>query len=347
MRKTTITHYALRVMKLRLLSTAAVQKALPMAQAIAGMKEAFAQLSLGQAEVPLRGRVDVRGFSSNLSRGTTLVMPAHLQRSQALAVKIVSVFQGNPALNLPLIHGLVLVLKAETGEPLALLEGGSLTAIRTGAGSGAATDLLARPDAATVAIIGSGVQARTQLEAVCTVRTITEVRVYSPDRDHAAAFAAEMAGVGPIPQQVVVADSAATAVTNADIICAATTSASPVFPGSQLKPGAHVNGVGSYTPTMQEVDADTIRRARVVVDSRSAVLAEAGDLIIPIQQGLIDESHIHAEVGEVVMGLKNGRSHPDQITYFKSVGVAVQDAIAGQIAYANAQAHDLGTVVEL
>ncbi len=334
-------------MKLRLLSAADVQKALPVAQAVAGMKEAFAQLSIGQAAVPLRSRVEVRAFSSNLARGTTLVMPAHLQRSQALAVKIVSVFPHNPALDLPLIHGLVLVLDAATGRPLALLEGGSLTAIRTGAGSGAATDLLARPDANVVAIIGSGVQARTQLEAVCTVRTITEVRVYSPDQDHAAAFATEMAGVGPVPDRIVVADSADTAVTDADIICAATTSDKPVFPGHLLKPGAHVNGVGSYTPTMQEVDSETIRRSLVVVDSKTAVLAEAGDLIIPIEQGLIDESHIHAEVGELVLGLKNGRTHPDQITYFKSVGVAVQDAIAGQIAYANALQHELGTVVEM
>jgi ornithine cyclodeaminase/alanine dehydrogenase-like protein (mu-crystallin family) len=333
--------------KLRILSAADVKKALPMAQAIEGMKEAFAQLSIGQAEVPLRSRVEVKAFSSNLSRGTTLVMPAHLQRSQALAVKIVSVFPHNPALNLPLIHGLVLVLDAETGRPLALLEGGVLTAVRTGAGSGAATDLLARPDAAVVAIIGSGVQARTQLEAVCTVRSIEEVRVYSIDDDHAAAFAADMAGLGPIPDRILVADSAETAVTGADIICAATTSATPVFHGSALKPGAHVNGVGSYTPAMQEVDGDTIRRSLVVVDSRSAVLAEAGDLIIPIQQGLIDESHIHAELGEIVLGVKNGRSSPDQITYFKSVGVAVQDASAGQIAYANALKYELGTVVEL
>jgi ornithine cyclodeaminase/alanine dehydrogenase-like protein (mu-crystallin family) len=345
-----VTHHVSRFtlpMKLRILSAADVKKALPMTQAIEGMKEAFAQLSIGQAEVPLRSRVEVRAFSSNLSRGTTLVMPAHLQRSQALAVKIVSVFPHNPALDLPLIHGLVLVLDAESGQPLALLEGGELTAVRTGAGSGAATDLLTRSDAAVVAIIGSGVQARTQLEAVCTVRPIEEVRVYSPDQDHAAAFAVDMAGVGPIPDRMVVVDSAATAVTDADIICAATTSDTPVFPGSKLKPGAHVNGVGSYTPTMQEVDSDTIRRALVVVDARSAVLAEAGDLIIPIEQGLIDESHIHAELGEIVLGMKNGRTDPDQITYFKSVGVAVQDAIAGQIAYANALKHDLGTVVEL
>jgi alanine dehydrogenase len=179
------------------------------------------------------------------------------------------------------------------------------------------------------------------------VRSIREVRVYSPTTAHAQAFATEMAGVGPIPQQIIVVDSAATAVTGADIICAATTSATPVFAGDRLKPGAHVNGVGSYTPAMQEVDSETIRRALVIVDSKPAVLAEAGDLIIPLQQGLIDESHIHAELGELVLGLKNGRTASDQITYFKSVGVAVQDASAGHIAYANALTHHLGTVVEL
>lgn len=329
-------------MELRVLSAHDVRRALPMAAAIAGMKEAFAQLSTQQAVTPLRARVPVVA-----RQATTLVMPAYLQQSDDLAVKVVSVFPQNAQRGEPTIYAMVLVLDAETGRPLALLEGGVLTAIRTGAGAGAATDLLARPDAAVVAILGSGVQARTQLEAVCTVRDIREVRVYSPTNAHAVQFARELKGQGPIPHQIRIMSHADTAVQGADIICAATTSRTPVFSAAAVKPGAHINGVGSFTPQMQEIDADTVRQALVVVDERSAALAEAGDLIVPLEAGLITHDHIHAELGELVAGLRPGRTNSTQITFFKSVGVAVQDAIAGQIALQNARAQDLGTVVAL
>jgi ornithine cyclodeaminase len=329
-------------MELRILTAAEVKQALPMAEAIAAMKSAYAQLSSGQAVMPLRAHMDIAPH-----QGTTLVMPAYLPQDDALAVKVVSVFPQNVARGERVIYGLVLVLAAETGRPSALLEGATLTAIRTGAGSGAATDLLARPDAAVVAIFGSGVQARTQLEAVCTVRTIQEVRVYSPTVERAELFAAEMAGVGPIPNNVRVVTDAETAVHEADIICAATTSRTPVFDGRALKPGAHINAVGSFLPTMQEVDAATVQQSLIVVDSREAALAEAGDLIIPMQQGIITADHIHAELGEIVAGLKSGRTNSQQITLFKSVGTAVQDAAAGRVALLNAERLGLGTAVSL
>jgi ornithine cyclodeaminase len=329
-------------MKIRILSAQDVRQALPMAEAITGMKQAFAQLSTGQAVVPLRGRVDVAP-----QQGTTLVMPAYLAQSGDLAVKVVSVFPQNSERHEPIIYAAVLVLDAETGRPLALMEGGALTAIRTGAGSGAATDLLARPDASVVAILGSGVQARTQLEAVCTVRKIREVRVYSPTHEHAVAFAREMRGHGPIPGLIRIMSNVETAVRGADIICAATSSSKPVCKSQDISPGTHINGVGSYTPAMQEIDAETVKRALVVVDSREAAWEEAGDLIVPLQAGLITEAHIHAELGEIAAGLKPGRTSPEQITFFKSVGVAVQDTISGRIALENAVEHDLGTEVNL
>lgn len=329
-------------LEVRILSSAEVREALPMADAIAGMKTAFAQLSTGKAVVPLRGRVDVARH-----QGVTLVMPAFLEETDDLAVKVVSIFPPNAARGEPVVYAMVLVLDAASGRPLAMMEGGTLTAIRTGAGSGAATDLLASPDAAVAAIIGSGVQARTQLEAVCTVRRIAEVRVYSPNPTHAAAFAEEMRGADPIPALVRAVADADTAVRDADIICAATTATEPVFNGACLKPGAHINGVGSYAPNMQEIDADTVRRALVVVDSREAAGAEAGDLIIPLQTGLIASDHIHAELGEIVAGLKSGRSDTRQITFFKSVGVAVQDVVAGRIALRNALKRGLGSTVAL
>lgn len=328
--------------ELRILSAAEVRQALPMSAAIEGMKAAFSQFSTGQAHVPLRSRIPVPEQD-----GVALFMPAHLFQSDDLAVKVVTVFPNNISRNEPMIYATVLVLDTETGRPLALLEGSSLTAIRTGAGSGAATDLLARPDAATVAIIGSGVQARTQLEAICTVRPVTTVRVYSPNAQHAAAFAEEMAGQGPVPADIRPVSDVSEAVRTADIICAATTSNTPVFNGRDLKPGTHINAAGSFTPEMQEVDITTILRSLVVVDSRESVLEEAGDILVPLRAGEITEDHLHAELGEIVAGMKDGRTAPDQITYFKSCGVAVQDAAAAQIALQNALSANIGTIVTL
>lgn len=325
---------------LRVLSAADMRRALPMAEVIAGMKEAFAQLSGGQADVPLRARVGVPEQD-----GVALFMPAYMRGSQDLAVKIATVFPRNMAQGKPMIYASVLMLDEETGRPLALLEGGTLTAIRTGAGGGAGTDLLARPEARIVAMLGSGVQARAGLEAVCTVRDIAEVRVYSPTRAHAEAFVAEMRQLDIVPDNIFVVDSSSTAVQGADIVYTATTSNTPTFHGRDLKPGAHVTGVGSFTPEMQEVDIDTVQKALVVVDERDAAWAEAGELIIARDQGLITEEHIHAELGELVNGTKPRRTSPEQITFFKSVGVAVQDAVAGRIALQNGEKHDLGIVV--
>ncbi|MCI0395031.1 MAG: ornithine cyclodeaminase family protein [Chloroflexi bacterium] len=329
-------------MELRILSAADVVRALPMAEAIAGMKLAFTQLSTGRATAPARSYIDVSAH-----RGISLVMPAYLAETGDLAVKIVSVFPENVKQHRPAIHGVVLILDPETGRPLALMDGGAVTAIRTGAASGAATDLLARADASVVAIFGSGVQARTQLEAVCTVRPIRSVRVYSPNREHAEAFAREMASYGPIPEDVTVASAPQAAVVEADIVCTATSAGTPVFDGRDLKPGAHVNAVGTFQTNKREVDTETVRRALVVVDSREAMWAEAGDLVIPIQAGDLTEAHVYAELGEIAGGQKAGRTSPEQVTFFKSVGIAVQDAVAGRIALQNAIARNLGTLVEL
>jgi ornithine cyclodeaminase len=242
---------------------------------------------------------------------------------------------------------MVMVLDATSGRPLALIEGGTLTAIRTGAGGGASADLLARPEAQIVAMLGSGVQARTGLEAVCTVRDVREVRVYSPNREHAAQLAQELAGKGPIPVNIKVVNSPKTAVTDADIIYTATTSHTPTFPGTAVKPGAHIIGVGSFTPQMVEVDETAVLRATVVVDSREAAWEEAGELIVLRNKGVMNEDHIAAELGEIVTRQKPGRSSAEQITFFKSVGVAVQDVVAARIALQNANEQNLGTVVEM
>ena len=321
-----------------------VCKALPMKETVEAMKRAYASLSDGKADVPLRTRLGVPPQDA-----VSLFMPAYVQAEEedALAVKVVSLFPKNPERERPLslIQAAVLVLDAETGQTVALMEGSSLTAIRTGAGSGAAIDLLARPDSSVVAVFGAGVQGRTQLEAACSVRKIEEAWVFDPFVERAEAFAQEMAGVGNIPKEVRVATNPGQALSHADIVCTATTSSTPVFDNVDLRPGMHVSAVGSYTPEMQEVPAETVARALVVVDSRSATLAETGDLLKPMQDGLFGEEHISGELGEIVLGKKTGRESPEQITYFKSVGVAVQDAMAAQLALQNARKHKLGTNV--
>lgn len=311
-----------------------------MAEAIEGVKAGYAQLSAGRAQVPLRTPLKVSPDD------VTLIMPYYVpDDGGALGLKLVSVFNSNTGRGLPLIHSVVMAVDPASGAPLALIEGGSLTAIRTGAASGAATDVLARPDAAVAAIFGSGVQARRQLEAVCTVRAIERVYVYS--LAGAEEFAAEMAGFGSIPDDIIIAQTPREAVAAADVICAATTTRTPVFDGRDLRPGTHVNGIGSYTPEMQEIDATTVRRARVFVDSVEAALAEAGDLIIPLNAGEIDRDHISTEIGEVIAGHKPGRASAEEITFFKSVGVSVQDAMAAQIILRNGPSLGLGATIEL
>jgi ornithine cyclodeaminase len=327
--------------QLRFLSRDDVQAALPMPAAIAAMNVAYSQLSTGNSDMPLRSRTAMAG------EGVLLTMPALLSESNQLGVKIVSVVPENTARNLPMIHALVMALDAATGQPLAILEGQSLTAIRTGAGAGAATDALARSDSSTVAIIGSGTQARTQLMAMCAVRSIDTVYLYSPTTDHARQFAEEMAGRGSIPAAIHITDTPEDAVRQADIVCTATDSQTPVFDGHSLQPGTHINAIGSYMPSMQEVDDVTLQQALIVVDSAEAVLKEAGELIMALENGTLTPDDVQLEIGHVLTGSHPGRSSAEQITYFKSVGVAVQDAAAAHVALQQAEANNLGTLLDL
>jgi alanine dehydrogenase len=325
---------------IRILSREDVRQSLPMHEAIEAMKAAFAQLSTGQADVPLR--VALEAPSHN---GVTLFMPAYLPADDRMAVKIVSVFNDNPAQGLPLIHALVVVVDATTGEPVAVMDGTYLTALRTGAASGAATDLLARQDARTAAIFGAGVQGRTQLEAVCAVRPIQAAWVYDVVPEQASVFAAEMGQ--RLSLRVQMAGTPAEAACQADVICTATTSTSPVFDDADVRPGTHINAVGAYTPQMQEIPVETVLRAKVVIDHRESSMAEAGDLLIPLRQGQMSETHIYAELGEIAAGLKPGRASAEEITFFKSVGVAVQDVAAASAALEAARRMGLGTEVTL
>jgi len=325
-----------------ILSAADVRAALPMPAAIQAMKEAFAALSGGSALVPARAHM-----SLSRNAGVSLIMPAYMDdpdpSRQALAVKVVSLFDGNRARGLARIQAAVLVLEPDTGRPMALLEGATLTGIRTAAASGAATDLLARPESRTLAVLGAGVQARTHIEAMCAVRPIDEIRVYGRTASRVEKLLHELQG--STTARLTAAGSAREALRGADIVCATTTSSEPVFEDVDLEPGTHLNAVGSYKPNVREVPAATVARSLVVVDSREAAWEEAGDLIIPFRDGLIAHNHIHAELGELVLGRQPGRANTEQITFFKSVGVAVQDAAAARSALAHAVELGLGTEV--
>jgi ornithine cyclodeaminase/alanine dehydrogenase-like protein (mu-crystallin family) len=323
---------------LRLFSADAVRKALPMLEGIEAMKAAFAQLSSGQAVLPPRTHLAV-----SEPDGVALFMPAYLPEPGVLGVKLLTLFDGNPKRDLPRIQALVCLVDGRTGSPLAVMDGTALTAVRTGAACGLATDLLARPTASTLAIFGAGAQARTQIEAVCAVRPIRKAWVFDVCRERAEAFARDVGRDLAVDIEPV--GSAAEAVRGAEIVCTATTSKTPVFRDSDLQSGAHVNAVGSYQPAVQEVPAETVLRAYLVVDHRSSVLAETGDLLVPMAEGLFGADHIRAELGEIVNGEKPGRPSPQAVTLFKSVGVAVQDLAAAARVLARGTALGLGTEV--
>ncbi|MCC7360549.1 MAG: hypothetical protein IT317_13790 [Anaerolineales bacterium] len=325
-------------MQLTLLSAADLRAALPMPAAIAAMHAAFAALSTGQANVPLRLHLPVPPAD-----GLSLFMPAYLP-GQGLGAKIVSVFPHNPAHGRPTINGLVILLDPATGEPAALADGTFLTAWRTAAGAAAAADLLARPDARVGALLGLGALGRTHIIALDTVRPLEAIHLYAPTAAHIAAFIAELQP--HVNARLLAAPSADAAVAAADLIFTATTSRTPVFDGARLQPGAHLSGVGSHTTAMQEVDVVTVTRARLFVDSRAGALAEAGDLVIPLQAGLTHPA-AWTELGEVVAGLQPGRQSPQEITFFKSVGNAVQDIAAASAALAQARRLGLGQTVTL
>lgn len=320
-------------MQIRILSSADVRTALPMPEAVAAMRDAYSQFSAGKVTAPPRQHISTEN-------GVTLLMPAHLPERDEFGIKVVSVYDGNPDLDLPRIAATVLLLDPATGIPKAFMEGSSLTALRTGAGGGVAADLLARQDAETVGLFGAGVQARTQLQAVMAVRHVRHVTLISRTQTSAERLAAEIA-TWEDPPAVQLAATSEQVVSDADIVICATTAGTPLFDGNALRPGTHVTAVGTFIPEKREVDTLTISRAnRIIVDSREACLAEAGDLIIP-------NADIDAEIGEIVNGTAAGRSSTDDITFFKSVGVAVQDAVAGAAVLAAAEAKGLGTLVDI
>ncbi|CAN5844695.1 ornithine cyclodeaminase family protein [soil metagenome] len=316
---------------------------IPMRQAVELMKDAFRELSAGRAQAPLRSVLEVNDNPSAL-----LMMPGYVPANAALGFKMVSFFSGNPKRGLPTIHALVCLIDHETGEPLGIMEGGFVTALRTGAVSGAATDLLARAESKTVTVIGAGVQGVTQAVAVCSVRPIERVIAVDINDETLARFRETVEKDWPeIAGMVETTSEVSRAVQAADVICTATTSKKAVLNDADLKPGAHINAIGAFTPDMQEIPMETVGRAHIVVDSHDAAMAEAGDLLKAIEAGVIEEDDLRRELGMLVADASLGRSDDEQITFFKSVGNAVQDVVVARYAVDQARQRGIGQQVNL
>jgi len=303
------------------------------------VEAAFAELSDGTAVLPLRTGITPPD-------GLSLYMPAYLKKMGALACKVVTVYKNNPAKhNLPTTIGKVLLQDPETGNVICIMDGGYLTAVRTGAASGVATKYLARKDAGQVAgIFGAGVQAKMQLWAVAEARKLSKAYIYDISEAAVTNFIKEMSEKLDI--EIIRADNP-NDILKADIICTATSSATPIFDGKLVKEGSHINGIGSHTPNARELDTEIIKRSKFVGDSREACFKEAGDIIIPVNEGAIADSHFYAELGEIITGKKAGRVNDREITLFKSNGLAIQDVATAKLVYDKAIATGIGLNVEI
>jgi ornithine cyclodeaminase len=326
-----------------LINAGQVRELLTMKEAIEADKQAFLLHSAGDTEVPVRTGFELPG------RGSALVMPAYVKGDiDLVGVKIISVFPGNPAKGLPAVPAQMLLIDSETGAVRAMINGTEVTRIRTGAISGAATDVLSRKNSSVAALFGTGGQAAAQLEAILCVRPIKEVRVFDLAYERIVSFIkanGELAG--RYGSELAAAGSSDEAVDGADVITTVTTSNVPVFDGSLVKKGAHVNGVGSFLPSSRELDEKLLNRARVFVDNREAVLAEAGDFLIPAAAGAYDLNAIAGEIGGVLAGKLAGRASDDEITVLKSVGYAVLDVVAAGKIYRNAVSRGMGTEIDI
>ena len=325
-------------MEVLVLNGEQVAQLMPMPECIKVMRDALAALARGEALVPLRTVMRVPGVSGFLGLMPGYIAPLKGQEG-ALGLKAVSVFPGNASRGIDTHQGAVLLFEADTGRLSALLDGAAITAIRTAAVSGVATDVLARPDASELAVLGAGVQARTHIEAIAAVRPLRRVRIWSRNPEHAAALASELRRRFGFPIEA--APSAEAAVREADLVATVTASPEPILKHEWLKEGVHINAVGSSIPTSREIDTATMVAARLFVDRRESALAEAGDLLIAMREDAVTADHVQAELGEVIIGKNPGRRSPRELTLFKSLGLAVEDVASA--AYLVRRARETGT----
>ena len=311
---------------------------LTMPDVIEAVEEGFR--SAGEKDdVPVRLPVHVADRPA-----VALFMPAYLHGSRTLGAKVVSAFHDNPSRGLPMISGFYVLCDAETGRLIALMDATFLTGIRTAAASAVATKYLARADAKVLGVIGTGVQGQFHVDAIRAVRPIEEIVVFNRTVERGRAFVEDLESRGISCRLM---DTAADCAAEADVLAVCTSSRTPLFDGELVRPGTHVNAVGVFTPDSQELDAALIRRARVFVDTYEGAFEEAGDIIVPLRAGDITRDHVRAELTELVTGRKVGRTSDAEITVFKSVGYAMEDAVTARLAYEWAEGAGIGVTFDL
>lgn len=323
-----------------LLSEKQVQDLIDIDELIATLEQAHIQCSTGRAVMPVRLVVPLPQIHGRITS-----MPGCLNDDNALGMKVVTYFQENPKRGLPAILATIMLFSVETGKMIAVMDGSYITAIRTACASAMATRALANRETPVLGILGAGVQARAHIQALSRVRKLQQIKIYSPSGISATKIRKDMesdVGFG-----VKVAASAEDAVKHSDIVVTVTTAKEPILKSEWLNAGIHINAVGSHRPDLREVDGATLARAKVVVDSREAIMTECGDILLALKEKSIPEDVIHAEIGEVLAGMKSGRESAGEITLYKSVGIAIQDVATANLVYHRALDRKVGTQVEI
>lgn len=323
-----------------ILSEEQVRNLVDIEDLIAVLEQAHVQLSTGKVVMPVRLVVPLPQI-----KGRITSMPAFLSEESALGIKIISYFQDNPGHGLPPILATISLYSTETGRLMVLMDGVYITAIRTACASAMATRALANPETPVLGVIGAGTQARTHIRALSKVRALERVLIWSPSGTSARKVKEELEG--EMGFEILPQSSAEAVVREADLLATVSAAGEPILEAAWLKPGVHINAVGSHRPDLREIGSDTLRRATVFVDSRDAVDSECGDILLAIAEGVISKEHIRGEIGELLAGSKQGRSSADEVTLYKSVGIAAQDVAAASLVYRRALERNVGTQVEM
>jgi alanine dehydrogenase len=322
------------------LSQKQVQTLIDIEELIVTLEQAHIQYSTGNAVMPVRLVAALPQIQGRITS-----MPGYLNEDKALGMKVVTYFQDNPKQNLPAILATIMLFSAETGKMIAAMDGGYITAIRTACASAMATKALANPDASILGILGAGVQARAHIQALTRVHKLNKIKIYSPSGTSAARVKQDLEKECGVTIEV--AKNAEAAVRGSALLVTVTTAKEPIVKPEWLEQGVHINAVGSHRPDLREIDGVTLARAKIVVDSREAIMAECGDILLAMKEGSVTENAIHGEIGEVLAGKKPGRSSAGEITLYKSVGIAIQDVATAQLVYRKALEQNIGTNVEI
>jgi len=323
-----------------LLSEKQVQCLIDIDELIASLEKAHIQYSSGKAVMPVRLVVPLPQIQGRITS-----MPGFLNEDKALGMKVVTYFQENPKRDLPAILATIMLFSVETGKMIAVMDGSYITAIRTACASAMATKALANAETPVLGILGAGVQARAHIQALTEVRKIKRIKIYSPSGTSAAMIKRDLEPI--VKVSIDVAGSAEDAVRDADLLVTCSTVKEPIVKSDWLKAGLHINAVGSHRPDYREIDGLVVARAKVVVDSREAIMAECGDILLAIKEKTINENHVYGEIGEILAGVKAGRSNAGEITLYKSVGIAIQDVATANLVYRKALERGGGTSVEI